>query len=106
MSSPHMRGHEEKFINQAFKTNWIAPLGPNVNGFEADLESYLGEDVHVAALTTGTAAIHLALVLLNITEHDEVICQTKTFVASVNPVRYLRLEEHTSELQSRENLVC
>src|SRR5690606_18672374 len=89
MSSPHMSGHEEKFINQAFKTNWIAPLGPNVNGFEADLESYLGEDVHVAALTTGTAAIHLALVLLNITEHDEVICQTKTFVASVNPVRYL-----------------
>jgi|SRR5690554_337779 len=89
LSSPHMSGHEEEFINQAFSTNWIAPLGPNVNGFEADLELYLGREVHVAALTTGTAAIHLALVLLNIKENDEVICQTKTFIASVNPVRYL-----------------
>ena len=84
-----MSGHEEKFINQAFKTNWIAPLGPNVNSFESDLEVYLGNEVYVAALTSGTAAIHLALVLLNITNNDEVICQTKTFVASVNPVRYL-----------------
>ncbi|MEO8933448.1 MAG: DegT/DnrJ/EryC1/StrS family aminotransferase, partial [Xanthomarina sp.] len=89
LSSPHMSGQEEKFINQAFKSNWIAPLGPNVNGFEADLESYLGNNVHVAALTTGTAAIHLALILLNITKNDEVICQTKTFAASVNPVCYL-----------------
>lgn len=89
LSSPHMSGHEEKFIKEAFNSNWIAPLGPNVNGFENDLESYLGNKVHVAALTTGTAAIHLALVLLNIKENDEVICQTKTFAASVNPVTYL-----------------
>lgn len=89
LSSPHMSGHEEKFIKDAFKSNWIAPLGPNVNGFENDLESYLGNKVHIAALTTGTAAIHLALVLLNVKENDEVICQTKTFAASVNPVRYL-----------------
>ncbi|PWK19969.1 aminotransferase class V-fold PLP-dependent enzyme [Xanthomarina spongicola] len=89
LSSPHMSGHEKKFIKEAFKTNWIAPLGPNVNGFENDLENYLGNKVHVAALTTGTAAIHLALVLLNVKQGDEVICQTKTFAASVNPVTYL-----------------
>jgi dTDP-4-amino-4,6-dideoxygalactose transaminase len=89
LSSPHMSGHEDKFIKEAFKTNWIAPLGPNVNGFEKDLESYLENNVHVAALTTGTAGIHLALVLLNISKNDEVICQTKTFAASVNPVTYL-----------------
>jgi dTDP-4-amino-4,6-dideoxygalactose transaminase len=89
LSSPHMSGHEEKFIKEAFDSNWIAPLGPNVNGFENDLETYLGNQVHVAALTTGTAAIHLALVHLNVKENDEVICQTKTFAASVNPVMYL-----------------
>ncbi|MFL0352519.1 DegT/DnrJ/EryC1/StrS aminotransferase family protein [Xanthomarina sp. GH4-25] len=89
LSSPHMSGHEEKFIKEAFNSNWIAPLGPNVNGFENDLENYLENKTHVAALTTGTAAIHLALVLLNIKENDEVICQTKTFAASVNPVLYL-----------------
>jgi dTDP-4-amino-4,6-dideoxygalactose transaminase len=89
LSSPHMSGHEEKFIKEAFDSNWIAPLGPNVNGFENDLETYLGNQVHVAALTTGTAAIHLALVHLSVKENDEVICQTKTFAASVNPVMYL-----------------
>ncbi|TYA58934.1 DegT/DnrJ/EryC1/StrS family aminotransferase [Formosa maritima] len=89
LSSPHMSGHEHKYIKEAFDTNWIAPLGPNVNGFEKDLEIYLGNETHVAALTTGTAAIHLALILLNIQENDEVICQTKTFAASINPVLYL-----------------
>lgn len=89
LSSPHMSGHEEKFIKEAFTTNWIAPLGPNVHGFENDLESYLENEAHVAVLTTGTAAIHLALVLLDIKENDEVICQTKTFIASVNPVIYI-----------------
>lgn len=84
-----MSGQEDKFISEAFATNWIAPLGPNVNGFEQDLETYLEQEVHVAALTTGTAAIHLALILLNVTRNDEVICQTKTFAASVNPVCYL-----------------
>lgn len=89
LSAPHMSGHEEKFIKEAFNTNWIAPLGPNVNGFEKDLETYLGKNAHVAALTTGTAAIHMALLLLNVTTNDEVLCQTKTFAASVNPVTYL-----------------
>ncbi|GAA3788261.1 DegT/DnrJ/EryC1/StrS family aminotransferase [Corallibacter vietnamensis] len=84
-----MSGHEQEFINEAFDTNWIAPLGPNVNGFEKDIENYLNENVHAAALSSGTAAIHLALKLLNINQGDIVLCQTKTFVASVNPVIYL-----------------
>ncbi|WP_344730358.1 DegT/DnrJ/EryC1/StrS family aminotransferase [Corallibacter vietnamensis] len=89
LSAPHMSGHEQEFINEAFDTNWIAPLGPNVNGFEKDIENYLNENVHAAALSSGTAAIHLALKLLNINQGDIVLCQTKTFVASVNPVIYL-----------------
>ena len=88
LSSPHMGGEEQKFIQEAFNTNWVAPLGPNVNGFEKDLESYLGEDVHVAVLSAGTAAIHLALVLLGIGKGDEVICQSMTFSASANPILY------------------
>lgn len=89
LSAPHMSGDEQEFINEAFKTNWIAPVGPNVNGFENDLENYLNFNSHVTALSSGTAAIHLALVMLNVGQKDEVICQTKTFVASVNPVAYL-----------------
>lgn len=89
LSAPHMSGDEQEFINEAFKTNWIAPVGPNVNGFESDIENYLNFNSHVTALSSGTAAIHLALVMLNIGQNDEVICQTKTFVASVNPVAYL-----------------
>lgn len=89
LSSPHMSGHEQDYINEAFKTNWIAPLGPNVTGFENDLELYLNKDSHVAALSSGTAAIHLALIMLNVKAGDEVLCQTKTFVASVNPVLYI-----------------
>ena len=89
LSSPHMGGYEQDYINEAFKTNWIAPLGPNVKGFENDLELYLNKNSYVAALSSGTAAIHLALVLLNVKTGDEVICQTKTFVASVNPVLYI-----------------
>lgn len=89
LSPPHISGNEQEFINEAFKTNWIAPFGPNVNGFEKDIESYLNKGSYAAALSSGTAAIHLALILLNITRGDEVICQTKTFVASVNPVLYL-----------------
>lgn len=89
LSAPHMSGCEEDYINQAFKTNWIAPLGPNVDGFESDLEAFLGNQSHVAALSSGTAAIHLALKLLHVSIGDEVLCQTKTFVASVNPVIYV-----------------
>lgn len=88
LSSPHMGGREQYFVNQAFDTNWIAPLGPNVNGFEDDLEKYLGEDSHVAALSSGTAALHLALIMLGVEQGDEVICQSMTFSASANPIVY------------------
>lgn len=89
LSSPHMGGTEQKFIQEAFETNWIAPLGPNVNGFEDDLAVYFGEGTHVAALSSGTAAIHLALILLAVQQGDEVICQSMTFSASANPIAYL-----------------
>ncbi len=88
LSSPHMGGNEQKFIQEAFDTNWIAPLGPNVTGLESDLENYLQKDVFVAALSSGTAAIHLALILLNVKLGDEVICQSMTFSASANPIVY------------------
>lgn len=89
LSSPHMGGTEMKFIQEAFEENWIAPLGPNVNGLEKDVETYLGKDVHVAALSSGTAALHLALILLDIKHGDYVICQTLTFSASANPIIYV-----------------
>ncbi|MCD2258926.1 DegT/DnrJ/EryC1/StrS family aminotransferase [Psychroserpens luteolus] len=88
LSSPHMSGKEQSYINNAFETNWIAPLGPNVNGFESDIQNYLKEDSHVAALSSGTAAIHIGLILLKVGQGDEVICQTKTFSASANPIVY------------------
>jgi dTDP-4-amino-4,6-dideoxygalactose transaminase len=89
LSSPHMGGTEQTFINEAFEQNWIAPLGPNVSGFENDLEHYLENNVKVAALSSGTAAIHLGLILLGVKREDEVICQTMTFSASANPILYL-----------------
>lgn len=84
-----MGGTELDYVHQAFESNWIAPLGPNVEGFEASLESYLGEGTHVAALSSGTAALHLALVLLGVGTGDEVLCQSLTFAASANPIRYV-----------------
>lgn len=89
LSSPHMGGTEQKYVQEAFDTNWVAPLGPNVTGFEQDLEFFLNDDVHVAALSSGTAAIHLGLVLLGVQAGDEVICQSFTFSASANPIVYL-----------------
>jgi dTDP-4-amino-4,6-dideoxygalactose transaminase len=89
LSLAHMGGHEQKFIQEAFDTNWVVPLGPNVNGFEADLEHFLGEGVHVVALSSGTAAIHLALIMLGVSPGDEVLCQSFTFAASANPITYL-----------------
>lgn len=86
-----MGGNEISFVNEAFETNWIAPLGPNVTGFEGDLASYLNtreETFHVAALSSGTAALHLALILLGVKQGDEVICQSMTFSASANPIVY------------------
>lgn len=89
LSSPHMGGTEQNYVNEAFATNWVAPLGPNVNNFETDLENYLDKNVFVAALSSGTAALHLGLILLNVKAGDEVICQSMTFSASANPIVYL-----------------
>ncbi|WP_289021536.1 aminotransferase class I/II-fold pyridoxal phosphate-dependent enzyme [uncultured Salegentibacter sp.] len=93
LSSPHMGGTEQKFVNEAFEQNWVAPLGPNVNGFENDIEKYLfsesSKEGSVAALSSGTAALHLALVMLGVKAGDEVLCQSMTFAASANPIAYL-----------------
>lgn len=89
LSSPHMGGTEQKYVQEAFDTNWISPLGPNVSGFEKDLESYLGNNSHVACLSSGTAAIHLALVQLGVKRGDDVLCQSFTFCGSVNPITYV-----------------
>lgn len=89
LSSPHMGGTEQQYIEEAFATNWVAPLGPNVAGFEHDLERYLGGGVSVGALSSGTAAIHLGLILLGVQAGDEVLCQSMTFSASANPILYL-----------------
>ena len=88
LSSPHMGGTELNYINEAFAENWVAPLGPNVNNFESDLKAYLKQDVEVGALSAGTAALHLALIILGVKSGDEVICQTFTFSASANPIAY------------------
>ena len=84
-----MSGNELQYVNEAFSTNWIAPLGPNVNAFENSIENYLDGNSHIAAISSGTAAIHLALIMLGVTSNDEVICQSKTFSASANPIMYL-----------------
>lgn len=84
----HMSGNEMQYIQEAFDTNWVVSLGPNVNAFERDLEAMVGHDKRVVALASGTAAIHLALVNLGITRGDEVIVQSMTFSASANPVVY------------------
>ena len=88
LSSPHLSGSEQKYVQAAFESNWIAPLGPNVEGLELDLESYLEEPSFVGALSSGTAAIHLGLILLGVTNGDTVLVQTHTHNASVNPILY------------------
>mgnify|MGYP003633035634 FL=1 len=88
LSSPHMGGNELKYVKEAFDTNWIAPLGPNVDNFEKELGGYLNIN-HVAALSSGTAAIHLALILLGVKTGDEVIAQSFTFCGTTNPILYL-----------------
>ncbi len=85
----HTSGNEQKFIQEAFDTNWVVPLGPNVDAFETELENYVGENKKVVALTSGTAAIHLALVACGVKAGDEVITQSFTFCASANPITYL-----------------
>jgi pyridoxal phosphate-dependent aminotransferase EpsN len=91
LSPPHMSGREQKYIKEAFQTNWLAPLGPHVDAFEKEIASYLGVREAVA-VSSGTAAIHLALSLLEVKKGDRVFCSTLTFVASANPILYLGAE--------------
>lgn len=88
LSLAHMGGGEQKYIQEAFDTNWVVPLGPNVDAFEEDLQHFLGGECYVTALSAGTAAIHLGLVLAGVEAGDEVICQSFTFSASANPIAY------------------
>jgi dTDP-4-amino-4,6-dideoxygalactose transaminase len=90
LSSPHMGGTEPNYIQEAFDTNWIAPLGTNITEFEHDLEKYLSNDAFVTALNSATSAIHLGLILLDVKAGDVVICQSMTFAASANPILYQR----------------
>lgn len=87
LSSPHMSGQEQKYISEAFETNWIAPLGPNVDKFEQEIAEYTGAR-DAAAVSSGTAAIHLALQLLEVEKGDKVFCSSLTFIASANPIIY------------------
>jgi dTDP-4-amino-4,6-dideoxygalactose transaminase len=91
LSSPHLCGSEISFVNDAFANNWIAPLGPNVNGFENDISAYLNSEdfIYSAALTSGTAAIHMALLMLGVGSEDIVMVQSFTFCGTTNPVSYL-----------------
>ena len=97
LSPPHMSGAEQRFVEDAFRTNWIAPLGPNVDGFEREMSEYLGlgqhgARMHCCATSSGTAAIHLGLMLLGVRPGDAVLCSSFTFVASANPIRQLGAE--------------
>ena len=85
----HMSGNEMKYIQEAFDTNWVVPLGPNVNGFEEDLKQFVGGDKEIVALSAGTAAVHLALLACGVAPGDEVLVQSFTFCASSHPVTYL-----------------
>lgn len=88
LSSPHIGNTELDFVHQAFDQNWVAPLGPNVDGFESDIAAFLNPDLNVAALSSGTSAIHLALIMLGVEAGDEVLCQSFTFSATANPIVY------------------
>jgi dTDP-4-amino-4,6-dideoxygalactose transaminase len=88
LSSPHMGGNEMSYAQEAYDTNWVAPLGPNVTGFETALEKYIDNDAKVSCLNSGTSAIHLALILAGVIQNDEVLCQSFTFSASANPIAY------------------
>lgn len=85
----HLSGNEQKFVQEAFETNWVVPLGPNVNGFEKDLETFIGQNKRVVALSAGTAAIHLGLLACGVGPGDEVLVQSFTFCASSHPITYL-----------------
>jgi len=88
LSLAHMGGHEQRFVQEAFDTNWVVPMGPNVDAFETELAAFLQSNVYVAALSAGTASLHLALIILGVKQGDEVLCQSFTFSASANPIVY------------------
>lgn len=89
LSAPHMSGNELEHIQNAFQGNWITPLGPNVTAFEKNMVTYLGEkNIYAVAMSSGTAAIHIALRLLNVQENEEIFCSSATFIASANPIMY------------------
>lgn len=88
LSSPHLSGKELSYINDAFEKNWVTSIGENIDGFEQDLKECLGNHHEIVALNSATSAIHLALVMLNVTKHDEVLTSTFSFVASANPITY------------------
>lgn len=118
LSSPHMGGREMEFVKEAFDTNWVAPLGANVDGFEEDLSKYLSnnnislnnniqnEGIHVAALSAGTAALHLAMIMLKVGAGNEVICQSMTFSASANPITYLGAKPIFVDSESETWNIC
>ncbi|MFD1316113.1 DegT/DnrJ/EryC1/StrS family aminotransferase [Namhaeicola litoreus] len=87
LSSPHLTGEEQKYVQEAFETNWVAPLGPNVNGLEKDICDFTGAK-SCSVLSSGSAAIHLAMILLGVEQDDEVLCSSFTFSATANPIRY------------------
>ena len=88
MSPPHLNGDEINYISNAIESNWVAPLGPHVDAFEEEVSQYVGVN-HAAALSSGTAALHLALKILGVKKGDHVFCSDLTFVASANAIRYL-----------------
>ena len=106
LSAPHLNGEELKFIQQALESNWIAPIGPNIDAFELSLEKKLSHGKYVTALNSGTSAIHLALKLAGVSKNDEVICQNKTFVASVNPVLYLEAKPIFVDSEQKTWNIC
>ena len=90
LSVPHMSGREETYVREAFRSNWLSTVGPNLTAFEEEFEAYLGRPA--VAVSSGTAAIHLGLRLLGVSPGDTVFCSTLTFAASANPIRYLGAE--------------
>ncbi|PZU15507.1 MAG: pyridoxal phosphate-dependent aminotransferase, partial [Chryseobacterium sp.] len=88
LSSPHLSGKELFYVNDAFEKNWVTSIGENIDGFEQDLKQYLGNNHELVVLNSATSAIHLALVMLNVTQDDEVLTSTFSFVASANPITY------------------
>ena len=107
LSPPHLSGEFEKsYIEQALDDNWVAPIGPNLDAFEEDLSSYFNGEMHAVALNSGTAALHLALILLGVKRDDVVLCQSFTFAASANPIAYLGARPMFIDSESTSWNIC